>query len=82
MNVKLQFLKVSNYQTLETDKFIVSTNHTHKNISSISQALIIDRITYFLDQNLGEYPYDKMIISEIDYERNPVYGLNLSLIHI
>jgi len=77
MNVKLQFLKVSNYQTLETDKFIISTNHSHKNVSSISQALTIDRITHFLDQNLGEYPYDKMVISEIDYERNPVYGLNL-----
>ena len=77
INVKLQFLKVSNYQALETDKFLVSTNHSHKNITPISQVLIIDRITHFLDKNLGEYPHDKMIISEIDYERNPVYGLNL-----
>ena len=77
MQVKLQFLKGSNYNTVETDKLIVTTNHTHNKVTEPIQALIIDRIVHYLDDKLGDYPFGNMVISEIDYKRNPVYGLNL-----
>ncbi len=34
------------------------------------------RILEFLEKRLGPYPYDKILVSENDYENNPVYGLN------
>ena len=37
---------------------------------------MIDRIVHFLDERLGPYPFEKMVISETDYKTNPVYGLN------
>ena len=77
MQVKLQLLKKSDFSSVETDKLIVNTNHTHNKVTPPIQALIIDRIVIFLDKNLGDYPFDKMVLSEIDYKRNPVYGLNL-----
>ena len=72
MQAKLQLLKNSNYNTVETDKLIVTTNHTHKKVTDPIQALIIARIVHYLDDKLGDYPFDKMVISEIDYTRNPV----------
>ena len=77
MQVKLQLLKVSDFKTIKTDKLLVSTNHTHLKITPPIQALIIDRIVHYLDKNLGSYPFNNMVLSEIDYKRNPVYGLNL-----
>ena len=77
MQVKLQLVKVSNFKTIKTDKLLVSTNHTHLKITPPIQALIIDRIVHYLDKNLGSYPFNNMVLSEIDYKRNPVYGLNL-----
>ncbi len=77
MQVKLQLLKRSNFSSVETDKLLVTTNHTHKKVTQPIQALIIDRIVHYLDESLGDYPFDKMVLSEIDYKRNPVYGLNL-----
>jgi len=77
MQVKLQLLKSSDFETVVTDQLTVITNHTHKKVASPVKALITDRVVQFLDEKLGDYPFEKMMISEIDYKRNPVYGLNL-----
>ncbi|WP_299437070.1 metalloprotease [uncultured Aquimarina sp.] len=34
------------------------------------------RIIKFLENRLGPYPFDKILVSENDYKNNPVYGLN------
>ncbi len=77
MQVKLHLLKTSDFNHIQTDKVEVITNFTHKKVTPPIKALIIDRVVRFLDEKLGPYPFDKMMISEIDYKRNPVYGLNL-----
>ncbi len=54
----------------------VVTNLKESKLDEIKKAIIIDRIVQFTAANLGSYPYDKMTVSESDYERNPFYGLN------
>lgn len=68
--------KNSTFQTIETDKLKIVTNLQNSRINPPVQALMIDRIVHFLDQRLGPYPFEKMVISETDYKTNPVYGLN------
>ncbi|MFT5435820.1 MAG: hypothetical protein ACI840_000459 [Ulvibacter sp.] len=68
-----QFLS---FETIETDKVDIVTNSVDSEIRGSIRALIIDRITHFLDYNLGTYPFNKLVISEADYRSNPVYGLN------
>jgi hypothetical protein len=68
--------KILSFETIETDKVDIVTNIGASNVSGPIRALIIDRITHFLDYNLGTYPFEKIVISEIDYRSNPVYGLN------
>ncbi len=68
--------RFNSFQTIETDKVNIVTNIADSQVSGTIQALIIDRITHFLDANLGAYPFNKLVISEADYRSNPVYGLN------
>ena len=68
--------KDSSFETIETDKLTIVTNLKDEKISPQISALAIDRIVHFLDDNLGEYPFKKMVISEADYRNSPVYGLN------
>jgi len=77
MQAKLHLLKTSDFIHIQTDKVEVITNLTHKKITPPIKALVVDRVVQFLDEKLGDYPFDKMMLSEIDYKRNPVYGLNL-----
>ena len=77
MQVKLHILKTSDFTTIQTDKLEIVTNLTHQKVTPPIKALVIDRVVNFLDDKLGSYPFEKMMVSEIDYKRNPVYGLNL-----
>ena len=64
------------YETIVTDHFKVITNLEDKKVTPPIKALLIDRIAHYLNKNIGEYPFDKMVVSETDYKLNPVYGLN------
>lgn len=68
--------KIPTFETIETDKLQVITNIQNSKVNPRVQALLIDRIAHFLDERLGPYPFEKMVISETDYKTNPVYGLN------
>ena len=77
MQAKLHILKTSDFTTIQTDKLELLTNLTHQKVTPPIKALVVDRVLNFLDDKLGDYPFEKMMVSEIDYKRNPVYGLNL-----
>lgn len=54
----------------------VSCNLKDNRVTEIQKALLIDRITEFTAENLGPYPHRKIMVSQVDYERSPMYGLN------
>ena len=76
MSVDLFLEKRLNYETVITDKFEVITDIKDRKVNPALRALTMDRIVHFLDENLGPYPFDRMVVSEIEYRNNPVYGLN------
>lgn len=45
-------------------------------IDDVQKAIIVDRIVNFVNENIGQYPHEKITVSQTDYERNPFYGLN------
>lgn len=77
INAVLYLDQIAKFEGVETDKFTFITDIKNDNVNSPVQALTADRIIHFLDKNLGDYPFDKMVVSEIDYKKSPVYGLNL-----
>ncbi|WP_235935399.1 gluzincin family metallopeptidase [Flavobacterium ichthyis] len=54
----------------------VETNLKDDKLDDIQKALIIDRVTKYVDEHIGKYPFEKIIVSQTDYDRNPFYGLN------
>nr|MCH9659794.1 metalloprotease [Bacteroidota bacterium] len=65
-----------NFESIITDKLEFVTNLKDKKVSPTSKAILVDRITHFLDAKLGSYPFEKLLLSEADYRNSPVYGLN------
>lgn len=54
----------------------VVTNLQDRKLNDIQKAVIIDQVADFVQEKLGPYPYAKMTLSQLDYNRNPFYGLN------
>ena len=54
----------------------ISTNLKDRRTTDIQKALLIDKIVHFADDNLGSYPHGKIMITQVEYDRSPVYGLN------
>lgn len=72
----LALRKNSNYKQVTTDYFTLVSDIEEKGLDETSKALIIDNVSKYLSENLGEYPHERLVVSQIDYNKNPLYGLN------
>ncbi|WP_191859906.1 gluzincin family metallopeptidase [Hanstruepera ponticola] len=77
VNSKLFINKVFNFRQIETDFFTVVSNIDDEELNPLSKALITDNIASFLSKTLGSYPHKKLLVTDIDYKKSPIYGLNL-----
>lgn len=75
-DAKLFLKKESNYETVITDFVTIESNLHDGSVPSPLRAVITDRIAQFLNKNLGPYPYEKLLVTDLDYKDQPVYGLN------
>ena len=65
-----------NFQTFKTNSVDVITNLYEKNVTDEQKAVAINKIVAYVNRNIGDFPHDKIVISQKDYDRNPLYGLN------
>ena len=54
----------------------VVSNIQDDRLNDIQKALVIDKVVNYVAENMGTYPFEKITVSQADYERNPFYGLN------
>jgi len=59
-----------------TPELIVVTDLRATKYDEISQGVSINRISRFIHDNLGDFPYEQLLVSEVDFNKNPIYGLN------
>lgn len=76
VDTKLFLTRIPSFKQVQTDYFTVVTNIEDEGLAAIDKAIITDHISKFLHDNLGEYPHDKLLLSNVEYKRNPIYGLN------
>ncbi|WP_411831057.1 metalloprotease [Mariniflexile sp. AS56] len=76
LNNKLFLNKVSTFNTIQKDDFSLISNINGDGLEMIDKVLITDRVTSFIQDKLGNYPHKQLLLSEIDYNKDPVYGLN------
>ncbi|OEK08361.1 metalloprotease [Flavivirga aquatica] len=76
INNKLFLTKNSNFNTLQSDNFSIVSNIKDGGIQVIDKVLITEKITKFIFDNFGEYPHKRLLLTQIDYDKAPIYGLN------
>ncbi|WP_459413606.1 gluzincin family metallopeptidase [Flagellimonas marinaquae] len=59
-----------------TDYVTISTDIESNKYEEISQGISILKIAQFLQENLGSFPHGHLLVSEFDYNRSPLYGIN------
>lgn len=73
---KLFLNKFPNFKYVKTDDFTVITNIEDTGVAPAEKAIITDKITAFITNHLGNYPHNYLMLSETEYKKNPLYGLN------
>lgn len=76
INNKLFLSKTSKYKSLKGEKLEIISDVSENNIELIDKVLISEKINNYIFENLGDYPHEKILLTEIDNEKDPVYGLN------
>ena len=66
----------TNFKSYINDDNEVVTNIHNSKLDEIQKIIIINRIANFTTDFIGRYPYNKIVVSQTNYDRNPFYGLN------
>ncbi len=76
INNKLFLSKTSDFSTIQNDDIALISNINDEGLEMIDKILITEKVTNFLLKNFGEYPHNKLLLTQIDYNKDPIYGLN------
>ncbi len=64
------------FTTHITTSLTATTDLVSSKYGEIPTGLSIEKVAAFLVENLGEYPHGNLLVSRVDYNKNPLYGLN------
>ncbi len=76
LNTKLFLNKTKVFNTIQNQDFSLVSSIKDEKLEVIEKVLITEKILKFIEGNLGKYPHDKLVLSQIDYDKDPIYGLN------
>lgn len=68
--------KQRTFTTHITPHMTISTDFKSNRYNEISQGISINKVLKYITENLGEYPHKQLLVSEIDYAKSPLYGIN------
>ncbi len=74
-DIELNLNVVDDFTTFKTTPQVI-TNLNNTELSHALKTTIISRELGFIEKHLGKYPFDKLLINKISYDKNPIYGLN------
>ncbi len=74
--INLYIERTGNFYSFPADGIEFVSNIEDNDLMPEMKIVATERIIGFLQSKLGQYPFDKILVSESDYKNNPVYGLN------
>ncbi|MBQ0733190.1 metalloprotease [Aquimarina celericrescens] len=74
--VNLYIERTGRFYSFPTNGVEFISNIEDNDLMPEMKIVATERILSFLHKKLGQYPFDKILVSESDYKNNPVYGLN------
>ena len=72
----ISITKLPVYSFIQTDDFTLISDIGTKGLAPPEKAMLTDKITRYLTENIGPYPHKRLLVSDLEYRRNPLYGLN------
>jgi len=76
VNTKLFLDKQSRFKTIQGDDFTLVSSINDEGLEVIDKVLITEKVSKFINKNFGQYPHKKLLLTQVDYNKNPIYGLN------
>ncbi len=76
VDTKLFLSKTQRFKYTQTDKFTLITDITEESSEPNEKAIVNDKIVHFITKNLGSYPHTFLMVTEIEYGKDQLYGLN------
>ncbi len=77
INSKFSLVKTEEFYRVNTDFYTTNSNIDTEDLNQLDIALVNDKIANYITTNLGEYPHTILWNSDIDYKKEPIYGLNM-----
>ena len=75
-DIKIYIKNLKEFTVHQKDSSSIVTNLDSKQLDEIQRGLSIDKVLTFINDNLGSFPNNKLLVTEEDYKNNPLYGLN------
>ena len=75
-DVTLYLQPINKFTSYKNEIIEVSCGLDYSKITAIQKAILVDKITRFTASKLGNPSTEKILVSQIDYQRQPFYGLN------
>ncbi|WP_299554197.1 metalloprotease [Seonamhaeicola sp.] len=76
LNTKLFLRKTKDFKTIQNKDLALVSSIDDEGLEMIDKVLITEKVLKYLETNLGAYPHEKLLLSQIDYDKDPIYGLN------
>ncbi len=75
-NCEIILSKTNLFTTHDTPYGKVANNIKTAKFNEIQESIAIVKVLEFIHDNLGKFPHKQLLVSEIDYNKNPLYGIN------
>lgn len=76
INSKLYLSKENRFKSYKVADFELVSDINKKNIEVSDKTAITKKVIGFIFKKFGKYPHEKLLISQLDTENDPIYGLN------
>ena len=75
-DIRLHLEKQKSFSFYQNDHLKLITDLKGRNLDDIKTAVSVDKVVNFIAEHLGEFPHKNLLVSELEYKKNPLYGLN------
>jgi len=76
LNCEILLSPFKKFTTHVTPHMTLVTDIEAAKYDKIAQGISINKVASFIFENLGEYPHSQLLVSNKDYNKSPLYGIN------
>lgn len=75
-DIEINVQLINDFSIYKTDSIEIISNIKSKNLTENIKSDVLNRQIKFIEEYLGTYPHEKLLVNNVTYIKNPVYGLN------